>query len=27
MKDYGKLTAQTSERTLRFWQLHNKIEK
>ena len=27
MKDYGKLTAQTAERTLRFWQLHNKIEK
>ena len=27
MKDYGKLSAQTSERTLRFWQLHNKIEK
>jgi hypothetical protein len=27
MKDYGKLSAQTAERTLRFWQLHNKIEK
>ncbi len=27
MKDYGKLSAQTSERTLRFWQLHNKIQK
>ena len=23
-KDYGKLTAETAERTLRFWQLHNK---
>jgi uncharacterized protein (DUF2336 family) len=27
MKDYGKLTAQTADRTLRFWQLHDKIEK
>jgi hypothetical protein len=27
LKDYGKLSAQTAERTLRFWQLHNKIEK
>ena len=27
MKDYGKLSAQTAERTLRFWQLHNRIEK
>jgi uncharacterized protein (DUF2336 family) len=27
MKDYGKLSAQTADRTLRFWQLHNKIEK
>jgi uncharacterized protein (DUF2336 family) len=27
MKDYGKLTAQTADRTLRFWQLHSKIEK
>jgi uncharacterized protein (DUF2336 family) len=26
-KDYGKLSAETAERTLRFWQLHNKIEK
>lgn len=26
-KDYGKLTAQTADRTLRFWQLHSKIEK
>jgi uncharacterized protein (DUF2336 family) len=25
--DYGKLSADTAERTLRFWQLHNKIEK
>ena len=24
---YGKLSADTAERTLRFWQLHNKIEK
>ena len=27
IKDYGKLSPQTAERTLRFWQLHNKIEK
>jgi Uncharacterised protein conserved in bacteria (DUF2336) len=27
MKDYGKLSAPTADRTLRFWQLHNKIEK
>jgi hypothetical protein len=26
-KDYGKLSAETAERTVRFWQLHNKIEK
>jgi Uncharacterised protein conserved in bacteria (DUF2336) len=26
-KDYGKLSAETAERTLRFWQLHNKIEQ
>jgi Uncharacterised protein conserved in bacteria (DUF2336) len=25
--DYGKLSAETAERTLRFWQLHNKMEK
>lgn len=27
LKDYGKLSAETAERTLRFWQLHNKVEK
>jgi uncharacterized protein (DUF2336 family) len=27
LKDYGKLSVETAERTLRFWQLHNKIEK
>jgi hypothetical protein len=27
MNDYGKLSAQTADRTLRFWLLHNKIEK
>jgi Uncharacterised protein conserved in bacteria (DUF2336) len=27
MKDYGKLSAQTADRTVRFWLLHNKIEK
>ena len=26
-KDFGKLSVETAERTLRFWQLHNKIEK
>jgi hypothetical protein len=26
-KDYGKLSPETAERTVRFWQLHNKIEK
>jgi uncharacterized protein (DUF2336 family) len=26
-KDYGKLSAETAQRTLRFWQVHNKIEK
>jgi hypothetical protein len=26
-KDYGKLSVETAERTVRFWQLHNKIEK
>jgi hypothetical protein len=25
--DYGRLSVETAERTLRFWQLHNKIEK
>lgn len=25
--DYGKLSVDTAERTLRFWQLHNKIAK
>ena len=27
IKDYGKLTVQTAERALRFWQLHGKLEK
>jgi uncharacterized protein (DUF2336 family) len=26
-KDYTKLSAETAERTLRFWQLHNRIDK
>ncbi len=26
-KDYGKLSMETAQRTLRFWQIHNKIEK
>src|SRR6204780_5590266 len=27
LKDYGNFSAETAERTVRFWQLHNKIEK
>jgi hypothetical protein len=27
LKDYGKLSVETAERTVRFWQLHDKIEK
>jgi uncharacterized protein (DUF2336 family) len=27
LKDFGKLSAETAERTVRFWQLHDKIEK
>jgi len=26
-KDYGKLSLETAQRTLRFWQIHNKVEK
>jgi uncharacterized protein (DUF2336 family) len=26
-KDYGKLSGETAQRTLRFWQVHNKFEK
>jgi hypothetical protein len=26
-KDYGKLSPETAQRTLRFWQVHNKLEK
>jgi uncharacterized protein (DUF2336 family) len=26
-KDYRKLSLETAQRTLRFWQVHNKIEK
>jgi uncharacterized protein (DUF2336 family) len=26
-KDYEKLSMETAQRTLRFWQVHNKIEK
>lgn len=26
-RDYGKLSTETAQRTLRFWQVHNKIEK
>jgi hypothetical protein len=25
--DYGRLTLVTAQRTVRFWQLHNRIEK
>ena len=27
LRDYGKLSAETAQRTLRFWQLHNKMDK
>ena len=26
-KDYSKLSKETAQRTLRFWQVHNKLEK
>ena len=26
-RDYGRLSAETARRTVRFWQLHNRIEK
>jgi uncharacterized protein (DUF2336 family) len=26
-KDYGKLSIETAQRTLRFWQVHNRLEK
>jgi hypothetical protein len=26
-KDYTKLSVETAERTVRFWQLHDKLEK
>jgi len=26
-RDYGKLSVDTAQRTLRFWQIHNKIGK
>jgi uncharacterized protein (DUF2336 family) len=26
-KDYGKLSVETAQRTLRFWQVHDRIEK
>jgi uncharacterized protein (DUF2336 family) len=26
-RDYGKLSPETAQRTVRFWQIHNKIEK
>ena len=25
--DYGRLSRETAQRTVRFWQLHNRIEK
>jgi uncharacterized protein (DUF2336 family) len=27
VKDYGKLSVETAQRTLRFWQVHDRIEK
>jgi hypothetical protein len=26
-RDYGRLSPETAQRTLRFWQVHNKLEK
>ena len=26
-RDYGRLSPETAQRTVRFWQLHNRIEK
>ena len=26
-RDYGKLSMETARRTVRFWQVHNRIEK
>jgi hypothetical protein len=26
-KDYDKLSVQTAQRTLRFWQVHDRLEK
>jgi uncharacterized protein (DUF2336 family) len=26
-KDYGRLTAETAQRTVRFWLVHNKLDK
>ena len=26
-RDYGKLSLDTAQRTLRFWMVHNKVEK
>jgi uncharacterized protein (DUF2336 family) len=26
-RDYGRLSTETAQRTLRFWQIHNRIEK
>ena len=26
-RDFGRLTPETAQRTVRFWQLHNRIEK
>jgi hypothetical protein len=26
-RDYRKLSMETAQRTIRFWQLHNRIEK
>jgi uncharacterized protein (DUF2336 family) len=27
LKDYGKLSTESAQRTVRFWQVHNKLEK
>jgi hypothetical protein len=27
LRDYGKLSTESAQRTVRFWQVHNKLEK
>jgi hypothetical protein len=27
LRDYRKLSTESAQRTVRFWQVHNKLEK